>query len=51
MEDEMGRACSTHGRDVKHGKYSSRILKGRGHSKDVDVGGKITELIFEKQGR
>jgi hypothetical protein len=45
----MGGACSTHGRDEMHIKFQSENLKGRDHSEDLGVDGKILELILRKQ--
>jgi hypothetical protein len=44
MEEEMGRACSTHGRDKKCTQDWSENLKGRDHVEDVRLNGNI---IFE----
>jgi hypothetical protein len=46
----MGRACSTHGRDEKCIQNLSESLKGRDHSEDQGMDGKILEWIFRKQG-
>jgi len=39
MEDEMGRACNTHGRDEMHTKFWSENVKGRDHSEDLSTDG------------
>jgi hypothetical protein len=45
-EDEMGRACSMHGRDKK---CIQEDLKGRDHSEDVGINEKIIlEGILQK---
>jgi hypothetical protein len=43
-EDEMGVACSAHGRDEKW----AENLKGRDHSEDPDVDGEILEYMLGK---
>jgi len=37
----MGRTCITHERCEMHTKFWSETLKGRGHSEDLGVDGKI----------
>jgi hypothetical protein len=45
----MSGICSTHGEDTK---FSSENLKGRDHSEDIVVDGRITlEWILGKEGR
>jgi len=45
----MGRTCSTHGRDEMHTKFWSVNLKGRDHSEDLWVDGRIIlEQILRK---
>jgi hypothetical protein len=39
-EDEIDRACSTHGRRVRRG-FWWEIQKERCHQKDLDIGGRI----------
>jgi hypothetical protein len=45
-EDEMGRACSTHGRDEKCIQNYNGKLKGRDHSEDI-VEDNIREIRSE----
>jgi hypothetical protein len=53
--DEMGRACSMHGRDEKFLQYCWRILKVRNRLEDLGVNGMMMmmmmmiEWIFGKQ--
>jgi hypothetical protein len=41
MKDEMGGACSTHGRDEKYIHFSRKNLKERDHSADLAEDGNI----------
>jgi hypothetical protein len=50
-EDEICGGYSTHGTDEKYiPKIQSQNLKGRYHSEDLGVDGKILERILDKLG-
>jgi hypothetical protein len=41
MDGEMGGSCSTHGKYEMYARFSSKNLKGRDHSEDTGVDGRI----------